>query len=287
VRPFEFVKYQSLGNDCIIIDRYRSKKSAKLSSTLVVRLCDRHFGVGADGVILIERHFETQLPSIQIFNSDGSQAETCLNGLRCVADYLFETYDFPSTFQIQIGVRVATCTVCALSECSKNRRIRTEVGPVLYLGQKCVETSQGVFIGHAASIGNPHCIFFYKQTSDWLRSYGREFESHPLFPEKTNVEFVSSVPDQQHPTYNLLVYERGCGMTLACGSGAAAFVGVLITHGMISPEQMVFIQMQGGILTAYVNQLGSVVLEASASRVFKGNCYLNFAKGSIGKKFPV
>ena len=264
----EFIKYQSLGNDCILIDRFQNEKtSLEISPAMVTHICDRNFGVGADGVILITKDPETKLPSIHICNSDGTKAETCFNGLRCVADYLFQTYKLPSTFHVQIGTRTTTCTVLENAEC---RRIRTNVGRVTYLGKKELVTSQGLFNAHIASVGNPHCIFFQKQTFAWLQSYGHEIESHPLFPDKTNVEFVTPVLEEAQPTYDLLVYERGCGMTLACGSGAAAVVGVLATLGKISSEQNVSIQMPGGTLSACINQQGSVVLEAAATYVFKG-----------------
>jgi diaminopimelate epimerase len=267
----DFVKYQSLGNDCVLIDQYRSDLPYfDLSTELAARICDRHFGVGADGVILIRQDATSGLPNIHVFNSDGSKAETCLNGLRCASDYLFQTHNFPSVFQVQIGSRIATCTILETDDGSKHRRIRTDVGPVTYLERKEVVISQGIFSGHAASIGNPHCIFFQKQTPEWLQKYGHEIESHSLFPEKTNVEFVTLVSGETHPIYDLLVYERGCGMTLACGSGAAALVGVLTNLGKILPEQRVDIRMQGGTLSACVNGQGSVVLEALAACVFKG-----------------
>lgn len=266
----EFVKYHSLGNDCILLDKYlRSEKSTNLSAKMVASLCDRHFGVGADAVLVIEKGINDQ-PLMRVYNSDGSRAETCFNGLRCVADYVYRTYGFPDQFCVQTEAQQTTCTIIH-DDTSSGWKIRTDVGPFLYHGKKEIATSQGSFLGHVVSVGNPHFVIFQKQSSDWVREHGQEIESHILFPQKTNVEFVSLSEKHTYPVYNLIVYERGCGITLACGSGAAAVAAVLSELGEIGLGQEFCIQMRGGNLQVCVTQQKTVVLEASATRVFRGH----------------
>ena len=268
----DFVKYQSLGNDCILIDRYlKSAETKDLSAECSTRLCDRHFGVGADCVLVIEKS-SNNTPLMLVYNSDGSRAETCLNGLRCVADYLFCTHNFPDTFCVKTEAGDAFCSIIHESVTS-HRKIRTEVGPIKYFGAKEVNTSQGSFLGHEASAGNPHFVIFQQRSPEWLQQFGHEIESHPLFPHKTNVEFVSQNIQRSIPTYTLLVYERGCGLTLSCGSGAAATVGVLAELGEIQPGHVSCMEMMGGNLLVSITQKKTIVLEASATQVFSGKTH--------------
>ena len=206
-KVMQFVKYQSLGNDCVLsIDRYlKSDESGDLSPEWVAQVCDRHFGIGADGVIVIERssddiypnklknrNFDKSktdsstclgIPLMHVYNADGSRAETCFNGLRCVADYLFCTHNFPDSFCVKTAGKEVFCSVIKGKDPSC-RTIRTEVGRVSYFGTKEIKTSQGVFLGHVASIGNPHFIIFQKKDPAWVQRYGGEIESHPFFLTK-------------------------------------------------------------------------------------------------------
>ncbi len=293
-----FFKYQSLGNDFVLFDLFsycRDKSEHEEVRTLVrgpkwansVRaICHRNFGIGADGVLVLRKNREKrEIPEILIFNADGSQAEICLNGLRCVALHLFQKHNFSQAFTIIIGDREVSC--CVNLNISGVPEITTNVGSVAYLGSSSVSILAGTFEGHRASIGNPHFIVFQEVSSDWLKKYGGALECHKAFKNKTNVEFVWACPYVQNYAqdkdgkvglntenslaYNMLVHERGCGMTLACSSGAACVTAVLQKLFDLKVNQKLKLCMPGGNVTSWVSEAGDVFLQAPASLVFVGN----------------
>lgn len=277
-----FVKYHSLGNDFIVFDWYK-RPSLYMHNELnehswkqfVIDTCDRHYGVGADGILVITNCQQAGMPEMLIFNADGTQAESCLNGLRCVAQYLFTQYRFPEQFKIKLGQRIIDCTVKPSLSQREEYDVTTDVGCITYNGQKSVEIQGKTFDGHVVAIGNPHFIIFDNVSSDWLASHGKLIESHPAFAQKTNVEFVWQVKaknqsEQGSRTYNVVVFERGCGITLACSSGAAAITGLLLQQGHIHVEEKIIISMPGGQLISWADVQGNIMLKASAHAVFKG-----------------
>jgi diaminopimelate epimerase len=275
----KFVKYQSLGNDFVIFD-WLKKPAIFIQAELigsdfkasVQRLCDRHYGVGADGVLVLTTDPHRGLPHMTVYNADGSKAESCLNGLRCIADYLFAEHRFAPQFEVMLGARIITCSV--QQESSGKRIIVTQVGTATILGEQCVTTGAGTFSGMAVSVGNPH--FFIEQyvALPWLAEHGAAIESHAAFPEKTNVEFVWQEPALHDHTiskaYGMHIYERGCGITLACSSGAAAFTGLLRSAGKIKEHELISISMPGGVVMAWVDEEGVISLQATAQEVFSG-----------------
>jgi len=292
----QFVKYQSLGNDFIIFDWYKKPAlfvQVELSgghfSSVVQRLCDRHFGVGADGVLVITSHQEFGFPVVTIYNADGSKAESCLNGLRCVADYLFTEYYAPAPpelvegrpvrggradgheFQIKLGERMIDCIVH--QEPSGTRTITTHIGSATMLGEQTVTTTAGTFSGTMVSVGNPHFFIDQQVTLEWLAQHGKAIESHELFPQKTNVEFFWQYSEpvilDVVKSYGITVFERGSGITLACSSGAAAFTGLLHSLGHIDDHEKISITMPGGSVIAWINN-GIISLQATAKPVFSG-----------------
>jgi diaminopimelate epimerase len=275
-----FVKYHSLGNDFVVFDWYK-RPAVYMHNELhdaswkkfVVRICDRHYGVGADGVLIITSNATAGMPEMLIFNADGTQAEMCLNGVRCVAHYLYVTHHFPDHFTLKVGDRVIECSILSQSEQDGAHGIVTRVGCVSCAGEHSIDTANGAFNGFVASIGNPHFIIFQETTIDWLAQHGKTLETHPFFERGTNVEFVwmSQNKSSGEKTFNVLVYERGCGITLACSSGAAAITGVLLDRGMITKTQKIILSMPGGSIRSFVDVDGSVVLQATAQQVFKGS----------------
>lgn len=272
----EFIKYQSLGNDFIVFDWY--KKPAVFMdrllqtsswSTSVKHLCDRHYGIGADGILILTSNTQSIMPEVFIFNADGSSAQTCLNGLRCIAHHLLQVYNFPNSFVIKMGNRQF--------QCQAGDDIVTSLDPIVYEGPVRVMAENISYDGHVVNVGNPHFIIFKSVTLDWLALHGAALESHQQFPQKTNVEFVSheGVDNNGHAIYNMLVYERGCGITLACSSGAAAVTGLLYSQGKIIQGQKISLIMPGGIVTAWVDDHGRIFLSARAQPVFKGTVLLD------------
>lgn len=275
-----FIKYHSLGNDFVIFDWYKkptsfmqTELSAPSMASLVKATCDRHTGVGADGLLVIISSAQASMPEMIVFNADGSRAETCFNGLRCVAHHLFVNHKFPKQFSIKTGQRVAECSVVPHVQ---GIQIVTRIGAVSVDGQRTVTTSAGDFTGYVANVGNPHFIIFAPTDLDWLAQHGAGIESHPSFEHKTNVEFVVPISGAQNTTglslaYSALVYERGCGITLACSSGAAAVTGLLCHLGQIACEQKIAIVMPGGMVQAWVDKNNEVTLQATAHSVFEGS----------------
>lgn len=269
-----FLKYQSLGNDFILFDCYKKPETyinQALSETSfpaeVQALCDRHFGIGADGVLVLKGNTNSRLPEMLIFNADGSKAEICLNGLRCVAQHLNSNYNFPTQFKIKVGDKIVECFILYQKELNEAVLIKTNVGVVDYLGELSITIPQGSLSGHQASIGNPHFIVFEQTCLEWLSANGSQIEKNESFPNKTNVEFVW----QEEPNhFRALVYERGCGITLACSSGAAAIAGTLVKLGKVAQDQEFKISMPGGTISCCVNSAGEVILSAEAKLVFSG-----------------
>lgn len=273
-----FIKYQALGNDFIIFDWYKkpavfvqSELTMPLWSDFVKLACNRHLGVGADGVLVITSDNQLGMPEILIFNADGSRAESCFNGLRCVADFLSVTYHFPPLFHIKMGHRIIDCVVNAVV--GQDRDITTNVGPVVYEGDKTVAIDQASFEGCVVNVGNPHFIIFKQTTLDWLSLYGRFLESHEQFPARTNVEFVWPITTTfasitKNRSYAMLVYERGCGITFSCSSGAAAVIGLLYKQNQIKIQEKIDICMPGGFVTGWVDEKESVFLAGHATLVF-------------------
>ena len=233
------------------------------------------------------------MPEMLIFNADGTQAESCLNGLRCVTHYLVTHHNFPENFSIKLGKRTIECDVerdkkralalrnepMELASVSNGSPfdllITNNVGSIEYHGEKTVSISAELinsFEGHIVSVGNPHFIIFEQTSLDWLTKYGMFLESHELFPNKSNIEFVWEEPVKTGVAqrYNVLVYERGCGITQACSSGAAAIAGTLFYLKKITPNQKIELIMLGGSVICWVDDNEQVFLQAGAQPVFSG-----------------
>ena len=252
----------------------------------VQRICNRHYGVGADGVLIVTGFPQTGMPEMLIFNADGTQAENCLNGLRCVAHYLFTTYNFPQRFSIKVGARIAECTVQQDPQ-HQTCEIITRVGKVSHDQEQEIVVKGQALKGDSASIGNPHFIIFDKHTEEWLRSYGPSIESHEAFPQKTNVECVWPTREGSASSFEVIVFERGCGITLACSSGAACITSLLVQKNIIAQEQKVVLNMQGGSVTAWLDADGAVVLQASAQSIFSGTLHDQIVVSKILNKDAV
>ena len=272
----EFVKYQSLGNDFILFD-WTDRSDPFINEIItaanwrshVAGLCDRHTGIGADGVLLLKNRFDS-ITEMLIFNSDGSQAEICLNGIRCSAHYLYHRDRQTQIIQIRSGSRLIHNIILPSDKTCNSFRILTQVAAPVYENSMTVSTREGVFDGHRVHVGNPHFVIFQKNELPWLSQHGALLEQHPLFPHKTNVEFVWKDSDEILSPYRVLVYERGCGITLACSSGAAAIMTALQRLEMIKNEEVVKLAMPGGILECMISTSGDVSLIGNAHRVFSG-----------------
>jgi len=252
-----FTKVQSLGNDFILLNFLNIKNKKKLPQKTISYLCNRHFGIGADGILLLTQKNKT--PHVQIFNADGTQAELCLNGARCVSYYLYKTHNFPKQFTFTMGNSTLTAKII---ETKNGIEVLNKIEMPRYVGTKTVLGHTG----HVIDSGNPHFVIFSNVTHDWLKQNGKKIESHPSFLNKTNVEFVHKLKKN---IYELFVFERGCGITLACGSGACAALCALFELKKVKEKEKVVFQMLGGKLLCWLED-GFVHLQANAHLVFEG-----------------
>jgi diaminopimelate epimerase len=228
MRTVHFSKMHGAGNDYIYINCL--KEAPRLSSEIISRWCKRHTGIGADGVVLIlpSRTYDFRM---RMFNADGSEAEMCGNAVRCVAKYLFErrlTEQKVIELETAAGLKILELHV----QSGRVDSVRVDMGePLLDPVRIPVDLPQENVIAEAlpgfeplrmtcVSMGNPHAVFLVDQiTDDLVLGLGPRIEDHPLFPKKTNVEFVRVI--DKH-TIEMRVWERGTGETLCCGTGACA-----------------------------------------------------------------
>ncbi len=269
----KFSKWHGLGNDFIIVEV--SKKDDGTLQKASVELCDRHFGIGADGLVTLQK-LGTNEFEMHIYNSDGSEAEMCGNASRCVGLYIKKrNLATGSTYDLHTGAGLIQLNVLS------DDLVRVDMGfPKLTRGQIPVlgEVSDSaldldlVASGHAlkgsaVSMGNPHVVIFVDDINNVpIEEWGPQIETAALFPNKTNVEFAQVLaPD----LVRMRVWERGCGVTKACGTGccATAVAGVLSNR----TGNDVTILLDGGKLRIeYDPQVGKVFMTGPATEVFTG-----------------
>lgn len=271
----EFEKWEGCGNDFILV----AEADAHLLTGVwdPVRLCDRHFGVGADGVLIVGRN----PASMQVINSDGSRPEMCGNGLRCVAAYLAG-----ASGESDAALDVMTDAGSKRTEVVRDGdgwRVRVGLGRVSFTpadaGVEIAEAGpvaleSGAVLGWVASIGNPHWVFLADENPALLKEpigvFGPPREHDGRFLRRTNVEQVTRVGDL---TWRVDVWERGAGVTLACGSGAVCVAGVLVARGHVPPGTPVELELPGGPLRVTIEPDGESLLEGPARRVFTGSLH--------------
>ncbi|MFC1894912.1 hypothetical protein ACFLYH_03110, partial [Candidatus Dependentiae bacterium] len=168
-----FFKYQSLGNDFILLDFLEKETSLfyqnfakKGWSYLVEKTCQRHFGIGSDGILVLLKDKVTKLPEILIFNSDGTRAEICLNGLRCVVKHLYCIHKFEKKFDVKMGNKIIHCQ---LDKFENDIYVTTKIVSPIYLEEKCINIEGKKFCGHIIDAGNQHFIIFEKTNMEWLK----------------------------------------------------------------------------------------------------------------------
>lgn len=280
-----FVKLQATGNDFIVIDaRNMEKDWSRLSS----QICDRHFGVGADGLILVMSSKIADL-KMRIFNPDGSEAEVCGNGLRCLAKYAIERQIVKAP-TLKVETLAGIKTICATISQGKVQQVKVNMGspsfsasdiPVTICKQHAgrnkvdiipildypLKVGSKKLIVSLVSIGNPHTVTFISQpvASFPLSRIGPKVEKHPMFPQRTNFE-IARVLDFK--TIEARVWERGVGETLSCGSGACA-IGVLARCKGFTGD-VVDIILKGGRLTVHWDGVGEIYLSGPVEEVFIG-----------------
>ena len=276
----EFVKMHGLGNDFILIDCLsKTLGDSSFLSSLAKKLCHRNFGMGADGLILILSSEKADL-RMRIYNSDGTEAQMCGNGIRCFAKYAFEN-NLISKIKFTVETLAGIITPELIFKGKEISGIKVDMGiPKLKRREIPMEgenaptvvdetlkiDSKYIFKITCVSIGNPHCITFVNDVqSISVDEIGPKIENHPLFPEKTNVEFIQVLNRKE---INFRVWERGVGETLACGTGACAALVASVLNK--KSERQAIIHLTGGDLDIQWADDGHVYMTGPAELVFRG-----------------
>lgn len=277
----KFTKMQGIGNDYVYVNCFAEQLQSP--SEIAKFVSDRHFGIGSDGLILI---CPSEVADVRMvmYNADGSEAQMCGNGIRCVGKYAHDrgiTDKTTITVETAAGIKTLKLTV----EDGETKSVQVDMGvPVLEPQQIPVRAEEMCFVNipvevngkrvhmTAVSMGNPHAVVFVDRTADLeLERIGPSYENHPLFPERTNTEFVE-VLDRK--TLKMRVWERGAGETLACGTGACASLVAGVLCGKC--ERSATVKLLGGDLQiSWDEESGHVFMTGPAEFVFDGEIDLS------------
>jgi diaminopimelate epimerase len=260
----KFVKMHGAGNDFIIIDGRTEKLDGINFSELAIKLCDRNFGIGADGILLVLPSEKADM-KMRVINSDGSEAEMCGNGIRCFTKYLYETTEKKKEI-LSVETLAGIILPSIIEYKGKTALVEVDMGTPKDIKQATVEVKSGKFAATLVSMGNPHCVIFVDDLNDIkLDVTGPEIETNKMFPKKTNVEFVQVISDGE---IKVKVWERGAGETLACGTGAcASVVAAVKVKGM---QRDLMVQLPGGELDIEWQADDHIVMRGPAESVFEG-----------------
>jgi diaminopimelate epimerase len=275
----KFTKYHGLGNDFILIDNRHSSEPC-LTPERAVEMCDRHFGIGADGVIFALPGQDGTDYSMRIFNSDGSEPEMCGNGIRCLGQFLadLETADQGTAHE---QYRIHTLSGVMTPKLEAKGQVTVDMGmphllaseiptTIVAADQKAIdqplEVADQIWQVTCVSMGNPHCITFVDDVSAIpLEQIGPKFEHHPVFPQRINTEFIEVVRSDY---LKMRVWERGAGITLACGTGACASLVAGVLNGRC--DRRATIELPGGCLDIEWATNDRIYMTGPAKRVFVG-----------------
>lgn len=272
-----FTKMHGAGNDYIYVNCF--KESVKNPEKFSVKVSDRHFGVGSDGLVLICPS-EVADFKMAMYNADGSQGKMCGNAARCVAKYVYdnkmtdkknislETLSGIKYIELRVENSVAVAAKVNMgSPILKGREIPTKfdgdtvVRQKLTIGEKEYEVT-------CVSMGNPHCVVFVDDVNGLeLEKIGPLFENHEAFPERINTEFVRIVSDRE---FDMRVWERGSGETLACGTGACASAVASVLNGYCGRDTDIKVNLRGGTLYINWSAGGDVFMTGPAEKICDG-----------------
>ena len=276
----KFTKMQGCGNDYIYINESEEKIPAGGKACLVKRMSDRHYGIGGDGVVFIRACFDADF-EMEVYNADGSRAEMCGNGVRCVAKYVYEKGMTRKTKLVikSCGRKIYTEL---FTENGAVSSVRVNMGTPLFSAdaapvtgckyrmqvvQEPIKAAGRLFKMTCVSMGNPHTVVFVEDVQRFpVDQTGPCFECHPRFPRRTNVEFVQVL---DRATIYMRVWERGSGETCACGTGACAAVAACVLNGLT--DAAVTVKLLGGQLKIEWDLKRNLLfMQGPAETVFEG-----------------
>lgn len=273
----KFWKMHGLGNDYIIIDNRTKAIKEENTSKIAQKLCERRFSVGADGLILVSKSAKADI-RMRIFNMDGSEAEMCGNGIRCFSKYCYENNIVRKKEQIIEtlgGIKKTKLTI-------KDQivtHVYVDMGRPIFEKSKIPMEGQGTSINEeliidgvsiqitCLSVGNPHCVIFVNNLDDYpVNLLGPKIENHPNFPNRINVVFAEI---ENEDLLKVRVWERGCGETLACGTGACA--AVIAANVIGKTKNKLKVCLRGGELEIEYKE--TIFMKGPVEKVFEGRLF--------------
>jgi diaminopimelate epimerase len=313
MKKIKFSKLNGQGNDFVLIDSL--KDEVVLPEEGIRKICSRHFGIGADGVIIVRQSSKADF-FMDYYNSDGTLAEMCGNGIRCMAKFVYDN-NLINNNKFIIETRAGLKSInMDISEDNSINEIEVDMGSPIFKPEKIpvnidflnrnrdfakeqyrkashtglhpfleeikaenpifnynLPVGKKIFAINCVSMGNPHCIIFIDKNKDLkkidLYEIGPKIENHPFFLNKTNVEFIKVENENE---ISMIVWERGCGETLACGTGACASAVAAIILDLVNPLKPVKVNLKGGILKINWsgNKKDSVFLKGTVELSFNG-----------------
>lgn len=272
----KFTKMQGIGNDYVYVNCFREQ--VENPSQVAIKVSDRHFGVGSDGLILIKPSDVADF-EMEMYNADGSQGAMCGNGIRCVAKYVYD-YHLTDKTSISVNTKSGIKYLDLTVEDGKVKEVKVNMGapilntaeiPMIYGKEQVIaqplNINQNLYEVTAVSMGNPHVIVYMDDVKNLkIEEVGPYFEKSSVFPESVNTEFVRVI---DRNTVEMRVWERGSGETLACGTGACAVAVACILNGYT--EDQVTVKLLGGDLKIFWDREADLVyMTGPAEVVFDG-----------------
>ena len=273
----KFTKMQGIGNDYVYVNCF--EESVADPERVSEIISDRHFGIGADGLVLIMPSDKADF-RMRMFNADGSEGNMCGNATRCIGKFVYDNHLTDKT-NITLETRSGIKKLTLYPENGKVKTVLVDMGKAVlkpadipmnvsgdtFINKPITVDGKEVFIT-AVSMGNPHAVTYVDDVDSLeLEKIGPSFENHPLFPERVNTEFIKILDES---TMQMRVWERGSGETWACGTGACAATAASVLNGYFPHDKEITVKLRGGDLFITYKSDGTVLMRGPAETVFTG-----------------
>lgn len=273
----KFTKMQGIGNDYVYVNCFEETVADPERVSEIIS--DRHFGIGADGLVLIMPSDKADF-RMRMFNADGSEGNMCGNATRCIGKFVYDNHLTDKT-SITLETRSGIKKLTLYPENDKVKTVLVDMGKAVlkpadipmnvsgdtFINKPITVDGKEVFIT-AVSMGNPHAVTYVDDVDSLeLEKIGPSFENHPLFPERVNTEFIKILDES---TMQMRVWERGSGETWACGTGACAATAASVLNGYFPHDKEITVKLRGGDLFITYKSDGTVLMRGPAETVFTG-----------------
>lgn len=273
----KFTKMQGIGNDYVYVNCFEETVADPERVSEIIS--DRHFGIGADGLVLIMPSDKADF-RMRMFNADGSEGNMCGNATRCIGKFVYDNHLTDKT-NITLETRSGIKKLTLYPENGKVKTVLVDMGKAVlkpadipmnvsgdtFINKPITVDGKEVFIT-AVSMGNPHAVTYVDDVDSLeLEKIGPSFENHPLFPERVNTEFIKILDES---TMQMRVWERGSGETWACGTGACAATAASVLNGYFPHDKEITVKLRGGDLFITYKSDGTVIMRGPAETVFTG-----------------